>query len=1457
MIRGGGPDAPDGRSRPWGLVLLAALAYLPALLSSPGRMPADTKLYLYLDPGGLLGRAASTFEPDQFAGWVPHQQITYLWPSGPWFWLFDTAGVPDWVAHRLWIGTILFAAGAGVHWAARRLGLGLPAALVAAVVYQLSPYLLAYVSRTSLLLLPWAGLGWIVGLVVRATSDGAIGSDERRTWRVRLRAWRDPALIALVVATVGSVNATALALIAPAPLLWLLHVGWQRSLPWRAVVGVGLRTTALCLAASAWWIAMLVVQAGRGAPVLAFSETLADVSRNATGSEVLRGLGYWLFYQRNPIGPTTTASFDYLVSVRAMAVSYLVVIAGIAGLATVHWAQRRFAALCVAVGMVLAVGVHPVGDPSPLMRWFTGDDGSGLALALRSSTRATPVLLLGVALGAGALLSLVPDRVAAVRRRVGPIPLPFPRQVLAAGLVVLAVVNLPSVRRADLVDPAIDRDADVPAAWDDAADALDADGHDGRVLQLPGAEFGAFRWGYTVDQPLVALTDDPVVTRDLLPLGSAAAMDLLFALDDRFQEEVAEPGAVAPVARLLGVDTIWLANDLEFERFGTPRPEVVDALLTGDGRPAALGDVERYGTPVTNDPALPMVDPEALVDPDVGRAIAPVVLVSVDQPGAIVRAKTETVVVSGSGDGLVDAAAAGLISGHELVRYSGSLDDSQLPASLDGARLLVVTDSNRDRAHHWRSSQDVVGHTEAGGPEPGVLVDTPADQRLELFDDDEALQTVAVQRGPVRARASSYGEPFAYRPEARAVMAIDGDPDTAWSVGDHGDPTGEFIRLTVDGTVESAVQELSMRQVDNGPGGRAIDTVRISVEDADPVDVRLGPASFGPTGETVRIPSVSPGESFDIEILSTVQGDPALAASRSGVGFVEIDLGIGATTELVRPPMRALTAAVDTPTAVVLTRLRTSPTDPWRSDPEPELRRLLEFPGAGTLRPEVTLRLDRRAPDATLVELLGPALDGEPPTASARVTGGVEQWGPAAVDGDTGTAWVTPFDGAVGASLTLPAVGRLGDEFVVHQPDGPYSPVTAVRLSTGTTTADLPLAPDGDGTWRAPLPASFADQAAGSTVTATITAIDPQVTIDRRYGDPVTLPAAIGELTATRGIRPVEFDRSTTISATCRDDLLTVGGDPLPLSFSTTVDDLLGGRPVTATACDTPIVVRSGEMVIESDDGAGLTTDRVVLRERAVPPPAAADTLVDVELVRDEPRRRTVEVGPCPAGCWVVLGEGHNDAWTATVAGFDLGPPTLVDGGFNGWELPPGESPTTVEFRWTAQGPVTWGLGFSLAAVLACLAIAFAAPRVRTPPLPGPRRPSRLDGPPMRSVAAGVTLVVASGLLIGVGWAVVALVPAGFALVASRRRTTPRSAIARRPFAATGLVSAVTVAVWAVVILRRDRPFPDAGWTFFFDHLNGLAVFATLALAVGAAFAPDAGESGARRDVLGRRRLGR
>ena len=282
-----------------GVSALALLAYLPALFAAPGKMPSDTKLYLYLDPGRLISDAPYTWDNRQFAGWVPHQTVTYLWPSGPWYWLFEQLRAPDWIAHRLWIATLLFVGGLGVRWAAKHLGLAGAGAITAAFVYQLSPYILPYLSRTSLMLLPWAAVGWLVGLTIRSAT------------RTR---WRDPAIFALVILTVGSPNATALAMIAPAPVLWLVHAAWQRSVTWRRALTTALRIGGLSLAVSLWWIAMLAVQSRHGADVLSYSETLEAVSFTSVSTETLRGLGYWLFYIRDPAGFATTASADYLES---------------------------------------------------------------------------------------------------------------------------------------------------------------------------------------------------------------------------------------------------------------------------------------------------------------------------------------------------------------------------------------------------------------------------------------------------------------------------------------------------------------------------------------------------------------------------------------------------------------------------------------------------------------------------------------------------------------------------------------------------------------------------------------------------------------------------------------------------------------------------------------------------------------------------------------------------------------------------------------------------------------------------------------------------------------------------------------------------------------------------------------------------------------------------------------
>src|SRR5438552_7723640 len=113
-----------GRTRPRvtaGYLLLACAAFVPVLRSDSGTVAADTKQYLYLDPGRLLSRAAYMWDPHIGMGTVTHQTIGYLFPMGPWYWAFDHLGAPVWVAQRLWLGTLLFAAGTGVLFLLRTL----------------------------------------------------------------------------------------------------------------------------------------------------------------------------------------------------------------------------------------------------------------------------------------------------------------------------------------------------------------------------------------------------------------------------------------------------------------------------------------------------------------------------------------------------------------------------------------------------------------------------------------------------------------------------------------------------------------------------------------------------------------------------------------------------------------------------------------------------------------------------------------------------------------------------------------------------------------------------------------------------------------------------------------------------------------------------------------------------------------------------------------------------------------------------------------------------------------------------------------------------------------------------------------------------------------------------------------------------------------------------------------
>ena len=425
--------------------------------------------------------------------------------------------------------------------------------------------------------------------------------------------------------------------------------------------------------------------------------------------------------------------------------------------------------------------------------------------------------------------------------------------------------------------------------------------------------------------------------------------------------------------------------------------------------------------------------------------------------------------------------------------------------------------------------------------------------------------------------------------------------------------------------------------------------MRVTVDDTVSFETALTDASTSAEGQTIELGSNA--STVDLEIVGVTTGDQARSASRSPVGFTEIDLGRGPTTELIRPPRAALDAASG-PLTVLLSRLRVDPLNRWRSDPEPELVRVFELAAERTFDAAVTVRLDQRADDAQLAALVGEAAGA---TASGHLTGAPRSGAASAFDGDPATAWITPFDGAVGARLVAEAAGTADDPTItITQPPGDFATITALRVEAGGSSLEAVVPPPDDtGTSTIDLPQPFDP----GPVIITITQTDGATTVDRRFGDTVTLPAAIAELTGA-GLPTVDRAESARVADTsCRPGLLEIDGRDVPVSFEATLGQLLDGEPVSATLCAGPLRLDAGEHRIASTGRAstGLTVDRVVLTDRSPPPAESSPIVVSVE--RDDPRARTLTVSGCVDGCWLVHGEGFNDAWSATVDGVSLGPP--------------------------------------------------------------------------------------------------------------------------------------------------------------------------------------------------------
>lgn len=1307
-----------GRAWLYPLVALAAVVYPPLLATAPGQVVADTKSYLTLDPTRLLRRAVSMWDPHVGLGTVPHQQIGYLWPMGPYYWLAERLGVPDWVAQRLWIGTIMVAAGAGVLFLCRTWRWRPSAAAAAAFVYALTPFVLTLAARISALLLPYAALPWLIALATRS---------------LRHRGWRHPALFGLTVATVGSVNATALILVGIAPVLWILYSLWQVDGITRArVVNTLAKLGTVTVAVNLWWIGGLSVQATNGIDVLRYTETAAVVADASTAPEVLRGLGYWFFYGGDRLGPWIEPSVSYTQNVALIALTYGLATLGVLGLGLGRWRHRLFVIVLLAAGVFMSVGAYPWDSPSPLGRVFRLLLETDAGLAMRSLPRAAPLVVLALALGTGTLVAAVAeDR---PRRGVG----------AAVAVAVLAVAALPPLWTGQFVPENLQRPESIPEYWKAAAAHVDID--DGtRVLEVPGSDFASYRWGNTVDPITPGLIDRPYVARELIPYGSAPSADLLNALDATMQDGLFEPESLAPIARLMGVGDVIARNDLQYERYQTPRPRSFwSAVRSAPG----IGAATEFGVGVPNvaGPEAPLID-ERHLGRDAGLPPAPAVgVLPVTDPEPIVRTHADDgmILVSGSGAGLVDLAAAGLVSGDELLRYSAGLTESVdfAQQELRGVRSLVVTDTNRKAATRWTTIRHTSGFTEQ--VDGGLLAPDPTDNRLPVQEHRPGTQTVARHDG-LSVRATGYGNPITYTPEERPVLAADGDPTTAWRTAAFEDAVGERIELQAPEPVR--LSSVRLLQPTTGAINRWITRVELRFDGRDPVIVDLDERSRRAPGQEVRFDEHLV-QTLSIEIVADSAGRRPGYGDSTSVGFAEIT-GMGTATEVIVMPSDLLDAGgyrtISYPLTLLQTRRRSDPADVTRGSEELRMVRAFSLPTTRSFSLGGSVRLATDAPSTVVDALLGrTGTAGGLPTviASSTLPGSVGHAPSNVLDGDGSTRWTTGFADEVDATLQVraPSPTPIDSVRLVWVDDDDHSPPTAVRIAFDGSPSEHYVLSDGVRRSDGLVEQTLAVPPVVATTVDLEFETEPRTTIDWNSARPEALPLSVASLDISGGEVPgLRVPAVRDVDTGCRNDLLRLDGQPVRVRVHGSVADALAGDALQVEACD-QIEIGGGEHVVTAADGrtTGLHLDRLVWRSGAGggPDPAVGELLgaaaaaPTFEVTGQSDVQIDLRIsGATPSEpFWVILGQSQNAGWSV-ISDVASEPSRLVNGYANGFLVTPDSDSFDLRLRFTPQNRVDIALLLSVLGAIAAVALAFL-PATRVRPASIPRQE------PLRSIRA-------------------------------------------------------------------------------------------------------------------------
>lgn len=1266
-------------------LVLTAIAFI----QQPGRIVADTKLDLVVDPGRFMERATSLWDPIGFFGQVQNQAYGYFIPMGPFFLGGEKLQVEPWIVQRLWWALLLVVAFTGFVLLARELDIGAPwAQLVGGFAFALSPRMMSVIGPSSIEVWPMAVAPWVLlALVIGTTRRSPVAM---------------AALSATAVATVGGVNAVATFAVLPLGALWLVM-----SPPGPRRRRMMIAWPGFVLLATLWWLVPLALLGQYSPPFLDFIESASLTSFDTTLLDSLRGTSNWTAYLS-----ATSVAGNNLISEPILLLNLAVVLAlSTAGLARGDLPHRRFLFVSVLVGLVLVTLGHTAshgGLGAPELQSLL----DGVLSPLRNTHKFDVVVRLPLVLALVHVLTKAYGELST--RTEGGRVQSFSPTFGFAVLGVVAVLGATSPAWTGQLAPRGSFES-IPDYWKDTASWLAKQDADERALVVPASAFGSYLWGYTNDDVLQPLATSPWAVRNAIPLAPPGNIQMLDAVERELTDGRGSP-ALSEYLLDSGVSLLVVRNDLAVSADGLD-PEIVHSALE---RMPQVERVAAFGPEVGGSPTLEQDGAKVFVDQGWQSEREAVEIYRVGhRPPVRVQAADDVPVVVGGADSHVGLLASGLVDSPSVI-YAADLPVDRDP------NAYVLTDGQRrrevafGRVHDNRSASVAPDET-YGADRPVHAYETSESDRWKSVPELIGASSITAS-----SAASTVRTVDKIDLSAQPWSAFDGDPMTEWRASRTDSGERSWIRIDFEEPVNLSSATVTLA----GGDLSSVDLAVLTDEESAIVPARRGVAQrlVGLTRPARYLTISAPSTADDVLSISEVRV-PGVKVSR---------------------PLRLPTpgASWGRPQGVLLQAggghrdgcltvdgyLRcASGQDSWGEDGR-VIDRIVPLPAATTLPMSLTVEpiggagLDALMQQDRLVTI----------RASSQVVRSARASSMAAADGDPRTTWVASSDDPR-PRLTAAWIGERTVSRVSARVDGDAAasrPTEAfLRFSDGSRQA---VEFDAKGVARfEPVSTQMIEMEV--TRTSDVRNLDAT-------GSAQVLPVGVSELRiGGTDLLPLATETSVKRYACGSGPTVRVGKAVIKTRISASPADLRSGSQIEAAQCkEQNVDLREGENRIRVTGTEAFRPVSLALGDRVEAP-----VLGSAKPGSCGATNRTVTTSGGDRQLLTVT-ENFNKGWETDVR---RAQPVVVNGWQQGWELPRGMADDDVALTYAPNSLYRAGLvaGGALLVILLIVTAALVRRSPMSLLAAEPRSFRRRDAALSAVLLVGFGLVVGGivGLVVG------------------------------------------------------------------------------------------------------------